>query len=195
MNKALLDYALKVRLPITVFVIISSFALTFYFSRAERDGVGYSPEQPIAFKHSLHAGQMGIDCKYCHNGADKGRHAMVPPASTCMNCHSLARKDKPEIKKLTAFYNSGQPIPWVRIHKVPEYAYFNHSAHVNKGIDCKSCHGDVAKMDKIEQVHSFTMSNCLNCHREAHEKLPYLKDQFEKGKINLGPEYCGACHR
>ncbi len=191
MKKTFLDYALKVRLPITLVVILSSFALTFYISRAERDGIGYAPEQPIKFSHKLHAGTMQIDCKYCHNGTDKSRHAMVPPASTCMNCHTIARKDKPEIKKLTAYYEAGKPIPWNRIHKIPEFAYFNHSVHVNKNIDCKSCHGDVAQMEKVEQIHGFTMNNCLSCHRAPHEKMPYLKNVA----VNKGPENCGACHR
>lgn len=191
MKKAVLDYGLKVRLPITIFVILASFTLTYFVSRSERDGVGYAPEQPINFSHKLHAGDMGIDCKYCHAGADKSRHAMVPPAGTCMNCHTIARKDKPEIQKLTKYYESGEPIRWNRIHKVPDYAYFNHSAHVNRGIDCKSCHGDIAKMEKVEQVHAFTMSNCLSCHREAHDRLPYL----DKTQIKKGPENCFACHR
>jgi hypothetical protein len=191
MKKTFLDYALKVRLPITLFVILCSFALTFYVSRAERDGVGYTPDQPINFSHKLHAGEMGIDCKYCHNAVDKSRHAMVPSASTCMNCHTIARKDKPEIKKLTKYYEEGKPIEWKRIHKVPQYAYFNHSVHVNKGIDCKSCHGEITNMEKVGQVHAFNMNSCLNCHKNPHEKLPYL----QKATLNNGPISCGSCHR
>lgn len=190
MKKAFLDHALKVRLPITIFVILTSFVITFYASRSERDGVGYAPEQPINYSHKLHAGEMGIDCQYCHVGVEKGRHAMIPPVSTCMNCHSMARKDKPEIKKLIKYYEEGKPIEWKRVHKVPDYAYFNHSVHVNKGIDCASCHGDVRKMEKITQVHAFTMSNCLNCHRDPHAKMPYLSEEVKKG-----PENCNACHR
>jgi hypothetical protein len=192
MKKTVLDHALKVRLPITIVVILISFALTFYLSRAERDGVGYSPEQPIKYSHKLHAGTLKIDCKYCHNAVDKSRHAMVPSASTCMNCHQIARKDKPEIVKLKKYYDEGKPIPWKRIHKVPEYAYFNHSAHVNKNIDCISCHGDVAKMEVVEQVHAFTMGKCLECHREPAQKMPYIKDV---ASIKKGPEDCGSCHR
>ncbi len=192
MKKTVLDHALKVRLPITIVVVLISFALTFYLSRAERDGVGYSPEQPINYSHKLHAGTMKIDCKYCHNAVDKSRHAMVPSASTCMNCHQIARKDKPEIIKLKAYYDSGKPIPWKRIHKVPEYAYFNHSAHVNKNIDCISCHGDIAKMEVVEQVHAFTMGKCIECHRNPADKMPYIKDA---ASIQKGPENCGACHR
>ncbi|HUX60735.1 MAG TPA: cytochrome c3 family protein [Ignavibacteriaceae bacterium] len=189
MKKSLLDYILRVRLPITLFIIIASFTVTYFATRAERDNVGYSPVQPINFSHKLHAGEMKIDCQYCHTGVELSRHAMVPPPHTCMNCHSIAKKDSPEIKKLTAYYMEQKPIPWVRVHKVPDFVYFNHSVHVNMGIKCESCHGDVAQMDRIVQVHSFAMSACLNCHRNAKEKLPYLKN------IKNGPENCYACHR
>lgn len=189
MKKRLLDYTLKVRIPLILLVVALSFVLTFYFSRAERDGVGYQPEQPINFSHKLHAGDMAIDCQYCHTGVTKGRHALVPSTNICMNCHTVARKDKPEIIKLTKYYEENKLLPWKRIHKVPEYAYFNHSVHVNKGIECESCHGDVSQMEKIEQVKSFTMNACLDCHRNPEEKLPYLKT------VNKGPENCWACHR
>lgn len=190
MKKSVLDYGLRVRLPITILVILISYAITFYVSRSERDGVGYKPDQPINFSHKLHAGEMGIDCQYCHVGVEKSRHAVVPQASTCMNCHTMAKTDSPEIKKLTKYYESGEAIPWKRVHQVPEYAYFNHSAHINANIECASCHGDVASMDKIEQVHAFNMANCLSCHRAPHEKMPYLAD-----KVKKGPEDCSSCHR
>lgn len=189
-KKIELDYLLKVRLPVTVFVILAAFAITYFVSRAERDSVGYKPEQPINFSHKLHAGKMNIDCQYCHLGVEKERHATIPAASICMNCHSFARKNKPEILKLTGFYEKGIPIQWKRIHKVPEYVYFNHSVHVNKGIQCEKCHGDVRRMDKIRQVRSFNMKDCLNCHRNPQKELPELK-----GKVKKGPEYCSACHR
>src|SRR3989339_86881 len=167
MKRTVLDYALKIRLPLTLFVIVASFILTFYISRAERDGVGYAPVQPIAFSHKLHAGDMAIDCKYCHSAVTESRHASIPALSTCMNCHAVARKNKPEIIKLTKYYEEGVALPWKRIHKVPDYAYFNHSVHVNKGIDCANCHGRVESMEVVQQVSEFTMSACLNCHRNA----------------------------
>lgn len=189
MKKTILDYTLKIRLPITLFVIALAFVSTFYISRAERDGVGYAPEQPIKFSHELHAGKMDIDCQYCHTGVTKGRHALVPSVNICMNCHSVARKDKPEIVKLRDYYKSGKALPWKRVHQVPEYAYFNHSVHVNYGIKCESCHGDVRKFEKIKQVKSFTMTGCLNCHRHPEEQLTYIKD------VKKGPENCWTCHR
>ena len=189
MKRTVLDYALKIRLPLTLFVVAVSVILTFYLSRAERDSVGYNPEQPIKFSHKLHAGQMAIDCQYCHVGVAKDRHALIPSVNICMNCHTVSRKDRPEIIKLTQFYTTGKPIPWKRIHKVPEYAYFNHSVHVNKGIDCASCHGDVKQMDIVSQLKPFTMTACLDCHRNPQAQLPYLKT------VKNGPENCWACHR
>lgn len=189
MNKTQLDFSLKTRLPITLFVILLAFMLTYFAGRAERDGIGYTPEQPIKFSHKLHAGDMEIDCQYCHVGVEKGRHALVPSVNTCMNCHTYARTDKPEIVKLTKLYEEGKPVLWKRIHKVPEYAYFNHSVHVNNGIECESCHGNVAEQEVLGQVKGFTMGNCLQCHRNPHEDLSYLEE------VKNGPENCYACHR
>lgn len=190
MRKVEIDYLLKARLPITVFVIVIAIGLTYYISRPARDGVGYQPTQPINFSHELHAGQMGIDCKYCHVGVDKGRHAMIPSEDICMNCHSIARKTRPEIVKMTAFFDSNKPVPWLRVHRLPDFVYFNHSVHVNMGIDCIHCHEDIRKQAVVAQVHSFTMAKCLDCHRNPVEKMPELA-----GKITPGPTNCGACHR
>ena len=189
MKKSFLDYSIRVRLPIIVFVAVASFAVTYFVSRAERDGIGYEPEQPIAFSHKLHAGTMQIDCKYCHTGAQVSSQATVPALSICMNCHSIARKNKPEIIKLTRYYEEGKALPWKRIHKVPDYAYFNHSAHVNRGIQCLHCHGNVENMDVVKQVSQFTMGACLNCHRNAPELLADVHG------VKMGPENCSACHR
>jgi Cytochrome c7 and related cytochrome c/Class III cytochrome C family len=189
MDNSQIDHILRIRLPITIFVIIAAFTITFFASKAERDQVGYSPVQPINFSHKLHAGEMKIDCQYCHTGVEKSRVAMVPPVETCMNCHKLARKDTPPIKKLTEYYNEGKALPWERVHRVPDFVYFNHSVHVNNGIECISCHGDVRQMDRIIQVHSFTMASCLDCHRNAHQRIPYLQN------IQNGPENCYTCHR
>ncbi|MCU0412477.1 MAG: cytochrome c family protein [Bacteroidetes bacterium] len=189
MKRSLLDYTLRIRIPIVIFIAVATFATTYFVSRAERDGVGYAPAQPIAFSHKLHAGTMRIDCQYCHTGASASAHATVPPVATCMNCHTVARKNQPEIIKLTKYYEEGTALPWKRIHRVPDYAYFNHSVHVNKGIDCAHCHGQVENMDVVQQVSQFTMGACLDCHRNAHAKMPELKN------IKKGPENCAACHR
>jgi hypothetical protein len=189
-EKQHLDRILKIRLPITIGVILISVALTFLISKSERDGVGYQPEQPIKYSHQLHAGQLKIDCKYCHTGVEKSRHAGVPSASICMNCHSVARRDRPEIIKLIKYYTDGTPIPWKRVYKLGDFAYFNHSAHVIKGINCAHCHGDVANAEVISQKVSFRMSQCLSCHRDAHNRLPELGDKIKNGPVN-----CSNCHR
>jgi hypothetical protein len=189
MKKSLLDYTLRVRLPLILFVAIVAFIGTYFFSRAERDGVGYVPRQPIAFSHKLHAGTMHIDCQYCHSGVTTSSQAMVPPLSTCMNCHTIARKDKPEIIKLTNYYNEGIALPWKRVHRVPDYAYFNHSVHVNKGISCAHCHGTIESMDGAVQVSEFTMGACLHCHRTAQTTLA------DVANIENGPVNCAVCHR
>lgn len=188
MEKSLLDHKLRVRLPITIFVVVASFTLTYYFSYAERNNVGYGPSQPIAFSHKLHAGDMNIDCKYCHVGADQGRHATVPSTDICMGCHAVARLDKPEIQKLSQYYETGKLIPWNRVHETRDFAYFNHSVHVNKGIDCSECHGTVQQMEVITQVEPLTMGACLECHRTAPQRFAQLA-------VKQGPEDCGACHR
>ena len=189
MNSVQLDHTLRIRLPVVLFVALVAAVATYYLSRAERDGVGYAPTQPVAFSHKLHAGTMQIDCKYCHTGVTTSPHATVPPVSTCMNCHTVARKNRPEIIKLTQYYDQGIALPWKRVHKIPDYAYFNHSVHVNKGIDCSHCHGQVQNMDVVTQVAEFTMTSCLSCHRNATQILASVPG------IQKGPDNCGACHR
>lgn len=195
MKNFLLDYNLKVRIPILVFVILSVFVITYYVSYAERQGVGYQPVQPIAYSHKLHAGEMKIDCRYCHSDVEKSRQANIPSPGVCMNCHSQVKKDSPEIKKLTDYYSKGIPIEWKRIHRVPDFAYFNHSVHVNKGIDCSNCHGNVADMDVVEQVKDFSMKACLDCHRDPHANIKNIVAGKQDIKINNGPTNCSACHR
>lgn len=189
MNKKNLDYLLKIRVPLVLFTIITAFVLTYFISRPERDGIGYAPEQPIKYSHALHAGKMKIDCKYCHTAVEKGRHASIPATSICMNCHTIARKDKPEIIKLTKYHNENKPVPWKRIHKLPDYAYFNHSVHVVKNIDCKVCHGKIDQMEVVYQARGWTMTACLECHRDPHSQV----DKYIA--LKKGPENCSACHR
>ena len=189
MKKILLDYTLRIRIPIIIIVVLISFLATYIASRAERNDVGYSPVQPIAFSHTLHAGTMHIDCQYCHSSVTSSPHANVPAVSVCMNCHTIARKDKPEIIKLKKYYDAGIALPWKRVHRLPDFVYFNHSVHVNSGLDCVNCHGDVASMDGDRQVVEFTMAACLNCHRNAHTVLASVPG------VQNGPDNCWTCHR
>jgi hypothetical protein len=151
---------------------------------------GYEPVQPMAYSHRLHAGELQIQCQYCHFGADKCRHAGIPAASVCMNCHKfvtaplgavraedeLAEKEKrpprpvvsAELRKLYDAVNGGEPIAWNRIHSLPDFVYFDHRAHVNAGVACQQCHGPVETMERVRQVSDLSMGWCVNCHREAN---------------------------
>jgi hypothetical protein len=126
---------------------------------------GYQPVQPVPFSHKLHAGQLGMDCRYCHNGVEKSWFANLPGASTCMNCHSIVLKDDPRLQIVRDSAANNTPIPWVQVHKVPDYVYFNHSVHVTRGVSCVECHGRIDEMDEVRHEKSLSMSFCLDCHR------------------------------
>ena len=128
--------------------------------------VGYQPVQPVPFSHQVHAGQLGMDCRYCHNGVEKSWFANLPGASTCMNCHSLVLKDDPRLQIVRDSATNNTPIPWVQIHHVPDYVYFNHSVHVRRGISCVECHGRIDQMDEVRQDKPMSMAFCLNCHKD-----------------------------
>lgn len=138
-----------------------TFYLTPKYTRA-----GYQPVQPVPFSHQIHAGQLGLDCRYCHNGVEKSWFANLPGASTCMNCHNQVLKDDPRLQIVRDSAETGQPIPWVQVHKVPDYVYFNHQVHVRRGMSCVECHGRVDQMDEVKHDKSFSMSFCLDCHRD-----------------------------
>ncbi|MDK2972696.1 MAG: hypothetical protein PWP23_2451 [Candidatus Sumerlaeota bacterium] len=145
---------------------------------------GYEPLQPIAFSHKVHAGQLGLDCLYCHTNAEKSRHATVPPMETCMGCHSVVRTDRPEVQKLAKFYEDGEPVPWVRIHSLPDHVYFPHSAHVNAGVACQTCHGPIQEMEVVKQWVDTSMGWCMKCHRSDEylrtpESLARAQEQGE----------------
>lgn len=159
---------------------------------------GYSPAQPIAFPHKVHAGNNQIPCLYCHSAARTSRHAGIPPASVCMNCHSILEKQTVEIEKLKEAVDLNRPIRWVKVHNLPDFVYFNHSQHVQSGVACQSCHGAVEKMERIEQVSPLTMGWCLRCHRE-HAKMPV--NDFERAALSLKQKQkptagldCASCH-
>lgn len=169
---------------------------------------GYEPEQPIAFSHRLHAGELQMSCVYCHSGAEKGRHAGIPATSVCMNCHksvtasfgSLRENPKAvsaELRKLFDSYGlddslkrdaaKAKPIPWVRVHNLPDFVCFDHRAHVHAGVSCQKCHGPVETMERVRQVESLSMGWCVNCHRDANVHGVAGK------KANASLD-CAACH-
>jgi hypothetical protein len=133
--------------------------------------VNYEPVQPVPYSHALHAGKLGIDCRYCHTTAEKAAMAAIPPTEVCMNCHKAILPDSPKLAEVRRSYVEGTSIPWVKVHDLPDYVYFNHSAHVSVGIGCVQCHGPVNQMDVVRQVYPLHMGWCLECHRGPELKL------------------------
>ena len=132
-------------------------------------GQNNSPAQPVAFPHPLHVQKLGMNCVYCHFAANKSPDPGMPAVSTCMGCHTVVATQKPEIKRLVAYWNKKQPVPWVRIHKVPEYVHFPHMRHVNAGVTCQTCHGQVQKMNQVYQYSSLNMGWCVDCHVNGYD--------------------------
>jgi len=178
---------------------------------------GYAPKQPIAFSHKLHAGAYEIDCKYCHVGTIKGKSATIPSVNICMNCHNAVKTESPQIQKLwaaadwqpeTKTYGPNQkPIEWVRIHNLPDLAYFNHAQHVVVGgIECQTCHGPIETMDVVKQYSLLTMGWCIDCHRKTdvnskgnayYDKLVELHNAASKQPMkveDIGGLECAKCH-
>ncbi len=139
--------------------------VTYYFT-PKYTRVGYEPIQPVAFPHSVHVKQLGLDCRYCHNGVEKSWYSNIPATSVCMNCHTQVLKDDPRLAPVRESAATGKPIEWVQIHKLPDYAYFNHSVHVNRGVSCVECHGQINNMDEVYHAKPFSMTFCLDCHRD-----------------------------
>jgi mono/diheme cytochrome c family protein len=169
---------------------------------------GYQPTQPIAFSHKLHAGENQINCAYCHTSVYKGKSANIPSPNICMNCHSQIKTESPEIKKIYRAIERKQPIQWVRVHNLPDLAYFNHSQHTQVGgIQCQTCHGPIQNMEVVYQYSALTMGWCINCHRETplntkgnayYDNLVKLHDKSNNAvpftvSSNGGTE-CSKCH-
>lgn len=198
--------------------------------------VGYEPVQPVNYSHQIHVGKLGMDCRYCHTHVEDSKHANIPDTSTCMNCHAgvgeqaylnsqlwAAHKINPNLMQVREAYASGNPIQWRRVHKVPDYAHFNHSVHINAGVSCFSCHGRVDQQAIVRQVHGMGMAFCLDCHRNPEKALVSADDamQTDQPKITdlaaiealltdphqsqrgeelartkqlQPPQFCAACH-
>ena len=188
--------------------------LNYYFT-PKYTRVGYQPTQPVPFSHSIHVKQLGLDCRYCHDGVEKSWYSNVPAADTCMNCHSAVRADDPKLEPVRASYkDANKPVEWVQIHKLPDYVYFNHSVHVNRGVSCVECHGRVDEMDEVSHEKHFSMTFCLDCHRDPNKRLrpldkitdlAYERSEDPDNKVRdfdfvkewhvKTSENCSACHR
>lgn len=194
--------------------------MTYYFT-PKYTRVGYQPVQPVPFSHKIHAGELGMDCRYCHSFVEVAAHSNVPTTQVCMNCHTQVQKDNPKLAAVRDSWATGRPIEWIQIHKTPDYVYFNHAAHVNRGVSCVECHGKVNEMEVVYHAKSLSMEFCLDCHRATEKALRPL-DQItnlnyeptpQKGEsvtaaqrrigldlknqwhINPPDKNCAGCHR
>jgi len=205
---------------VVILFIGTIFSFVFLYQRAQDLGtqIGYSPEQPIRFNHKLHAGQLGIQCEYCHTGVEKAKNASIPSLSTCMNCHDAVTSGPQygtkEIAKIYKYLdynpdtrtygNHPTPVQWVRIHNLPDHVFFSHAQHVNAGkLACENCHGRVQEMERVQQVATLEMGWCINCHRQTKVdfKNPYYTATFDFAKkhksftiAQLGGVECSQCH-
>jgi hypothetical protein len=207
-------------LPMIVIMVIGGgiyVPVLFGFGAApETLAVGYAPTQPVPYSHALHVGQLGLDCRYCHTGVEKAAFANLPATETCMNCHTHIRTTSAKLEPIRKSWATGKPVEWTRVHDLADYVYFNHSAHVNHGVGCVTCHGQVDRMDVITQVAPLSMGWCLDCHKQPEKFLrpndqvtnlhykPAGGDQMTVG-LKLKEQYkirdrhfmtsCSTCHR
>lgn len=207
----------KLPLQIVIYLVvlagIATAGVTYYMT-PKYSRVGYAPVQPVPYSHELHVGQLGLDCRYCHSNVDKSGFANLPTAQTCMNCHNQVRPDSPLLEPIRRSYETGEPVPWVKIHDLPDYAHFNHAVHVNRGVSCVECHGKINEMEVVEHAQPLSMGFCLDCHRAPESRVREPADIFdlnsktiaEKHGIEAGkkfvhdwnikpPQSCSGCHR
>ncbi len=203
-----------VRLALAGIVVAAGagVGLYAYFSHPKVLDTGYTPVQPVAYSHKLHAGNLGMDCRYCHFSVEKSSFAAIPPTEVCMNCHVRVKPQSPQLQPVRDSYARGEPIPWVKVHRLPDFVYFNHQAHVAAGVSCVSCHGRVDQMIEVKQVEPLSMAWCLDCHRNPAPKIrpvelvTKLDWQPDRDPAEIGREIirakgiepplnCSGCHR
>ena len=197
-----------------LFSAILALVGLYYYGPQDYTRAGYSPQQPVPFSHAQHAGQLGLSCLYCHTAVEESPVAQIPPTQTCMSCHQVIKADSPKLALVKASFDTGKPVPWVRIHKTPDFVFFNHAAHVKRGVGCVSCHGQINEMPVVVHEKSLSMGWCLDCHRHPEGNLRPLSEvtnlrwrpsesrtQEEVGlffkdeyKVHA-PEQCVGCHR
>ncbi len=182
----------------------------WYYASPKNLQVGYSPKQPIPYSHRLHVGELGMDCRYCHAQIERSQEAMIPPTQTCMGCHAIVKKDSVRLKPLHASWDSGEPIHWIRVHKLPDHVYFDHSVHLAAGVGCVSCHGRIDEMDQVRVDQPISMEWCLGCHRNPAANLrppsqitnmqwkpdAAWEQQLPQRVASVNPPTnCSGCHR
>ena len=155
---------LAVAIAGSVVPVLAIAGIWYFFSPWYTD-VGYSPAQPVPYSHKLHVGELGLDCRYCHASVEISAVANVPPTQTCMNCHQVVKRDSVKLAPIRDSATSGRPMRWIRVHELPDYAYFTHRMHVTAGIGCVTCHGRIDEMETVTQTAPLSMGWCLDCHR------------------------------
>lgn len=191
---------------------IIAWAASGIYKAGYTTGVGVPVEQPVPFSHEHHVNGLGISCEYCHVSVREASFAGIPPTNTCMTCHSQIWNTSPMLAPVRASASTQRPLSWVRVHDLPDFTYFNHSIHVNKGIGCETCHGQVDKMPLTWRVNTLFMSWCLDCHRNPQPNLRPAEEIFTmnwdpadaKPGNELAADYgikvkqlsdCSICHR
>lgn len=190
---------------------VFALLLIWYYFSPDFLWAGYQPEQPVPFSHRQHVGQLGMDCQYCHNWVEASQQANVPSTQTCMSCHSQIQTESLRLLPVRESWATGEPIEWVRVHHLPDYAHFSHAAHVDVGVGCETCHGRIDEMEEVQQVESLSMGWCLECHRQPEQYLRPEDEVTTMGYVqpadfverNLErieekgiapPTNCSACH-
>lgn len=182
---------------------------TWYWLSPWYTDVGYQPRQPVDNSHLVHAGDLQLDCRYCHNTVETGAAAAIPPTSTCMNCHKVVLPESDEVIPLRESLDTGSPIEWTRVHMLPDYAYFDHSVHFAAGVGCVECHGRVDRMEVVTQQMPLSMGWCLDCHRDPGPKLRPREQVVNmawgephdpgtdrtRTRVVEPPTHCSGCHQ
>jgi hypothetical protein len=206
------DIILKVLGAVVGLGVVSGVAGYAYFTYPTVMDTGYQPEQPVPYSHKLHAGQLGLNCFYCHYTVYRGAYAAIPGTETCMGCHAKVKDKSPRLELVRQSFETGEAIPWKKIHKLPDYVYFNHRSHVTAGVSCVTCHGRIDQMIEVHQDQPLNMAWCLHCHRDP---APFIRpaelvtqldwvpdgDPYTIGKALVRqkhlhpPTNCSGCHR
>jgi menaquinone reductase, multiheme cytochrome c subunit len=206
------DKYVRIGAGVLLLLALGGVSVAMYIGYPTVIMTGYSPIQPVPYSHKLHAGDLGMDCYYCHYTANKSGHAAVPQTEVCMNCHTRVKPQSPRLEKVRDSYNTGKPVEWVRVHRVPDYVFFNHQAHVTVGVSCVSCHGRVDQMVEVKQMEPLNMAFCLDCHRNPApnlrpvEQVTNLAWKPDRDPAAIGreiiqarginpPQNCSGCHR
>jgi c(7)-type cytochrome triheme protein len=157
---------LKVLQPAATVVVVGIAGLVFGYWANAAFFPGTTPAQPINFSHRIHAGENQIPCQYCHMQARRSISAGVPSVNKCVNCHNEIATDRPEIRKVMNYWNNQEPIPWIKVHDLPDFVHFPHKRHIKAGLECQTCHGPVETMDVVTRMAPVKMGECLACHKE-----------------------------